>query len=426
MTTRHAIGCLWATWALAACGGGTAALDGGADAVENDAAEVAPDLGPPKTTIRVHYPAGEHTMSLRGGGAPLDWSQGVAMTPAPGSMWIWTSDALAGEVEFKPLLDDTTWARGANYHVQPGRTIDVYPHFLRTQGEIMRLFTSFPATPIEGGVAQRDVWVYLPAVYLENERAQLPVLYMHDGQNLFAAVSGAFGCTWEVDTTLDAAGEHGWCADGRECTGDGDCGTDERCRGLPDVIVIAPETTNERLFEYTPTVDASLPQCATDRGCGGGELYLTMLIDQLKPAVDDLLRTRPERRSTGLMGSSLGGLISAWGGIHHPEVFGLVGALSPSTWWDSRMILDEVAGMAAAPLRALRVYVDSGDSGPEGADDGKADTDLLAAAYLSVGYAEGVDFHHIVQQGGEHSECWWRLRFPWALAFLFAAPTVSP
>jgi pullulanase len=113
------------------------------------------------------------------------------------------------------------------------------------------------------------------------------------------------------------------------------------------------------------------------------------------------------------MGSSLGGLISSYAGRKRPEVFGHVGAMSPSTWWDNLYIVGQVNSTPAAPARPLKVYVDVGTS-----SDGQADTVQLAGAYRGVGYVDGTSFKYVVQQGASHNETYWRQRLPDALRFL--------
>jgi predicted alpha/beta superfamily hydrolase len=149
-----------------------------------------------------------------------------------------------------------------------------------------------------------------------------------------------------------------------------------------------------------------------------------MLTEEIKPVVDNMLRTRPERAHTGLAGSSLGGLISAYGGVRNSDVFGLIGVFSPSTFWDDRVILTEVASIPTRPQRGLRVYVDSGDSGPS--NDDVEDTRVLGQSYRDVGYVEGNDFHFLVALGHEHNEYYWSLRLPGALAFLLGPREQSP
>jgi predicted alpha/beta superfamily hydrolase len=115
------------------------------------------------------------------------------------------------------------------------------------------------------------------------------------------------------------------------------------------------------------------------------------------------------------VGSSLGGLRSAYAGTPQADAFGLIGAFSPSTWWDSTVLLTKVAQSPASP-RPLRVYVDSGDSGPS--SDDKDNTARLAQAYRVLGYAEPTTLKYVVQPGATHSEVYWAQRLPAALSFL--------
>jgi pullulanase len=125
-----------------------------------------------------------------------------------------------------------------------------------------------------------------------------------------------------------------------------------------------------------------------------------------------MLRTQPGSQTTGIVGSSLGGLLAAYAGVTHPDTFGLVGAMSPSTWWNSNWILGDVGTMTTP--RPARVYVDCGQP-----DDDYVDTTQLVAAYLGRGYVEGADFQHVYQLNAQHNEVYWAERLPGALAFLF-------
>jgi predicted alpha/beta superfamily hydrolase len=147
---------------------------------------------------------------------------------------------------------------------------------------------------------------------------------------------------------------------------------------------------------------------------GRAAQYLTLLVDELMPEVNRSFRTLTGPAHTALVGSSLGGLVSLWIGLRRADVFGAVGAMSPSTWWDGRMILREVP--AARGARMLRVWVDSGDSGPS--RDGVDDTRRLADALRAAGYRDGESLRHVVQPGAAHNEAAWRSRLPEALRFL--------
>jgi predicted alpha/beta superfamily hydrolase len=342
-----------------------------------------------KTTIRIHYP-GQRSLALRGDGAGLSWSVGVPLTAGADDTYTFTVDALAQPLQFKPLIADTTWSRGPNYRVSPGATVDIYPHFVTVNGTVTKLIATFHSTALNN---DRAIWAYLPPSYADNTRARFPVLYMHDGQNLFDPALAFGGNPWKVDKTLDAAAEDG---------------------SIEEMIVIGVENTAQRIYEYTPTTDPTTP------GGGGGDLYLKLLIDELKPQVDSMLRTIPDRAHTGILGSSLGGLINAYAGVKRPDVYGIVGAMSPSTWWNNDVIIGDVRSMPSM-MRPARVYVDSGDSGPS--SDDLSDTNMLAATYVNIGYASGVDFLHVVQAGGQHNEVYWAQRLPGALQFLFGPRT---
>jgi len=112
-----------------------------------------------------------------------------------------------------------------------------------------------------------------------------------------------------------------------------------------------------------------------------------------------------------MAGSSLGGLVTAYAGLKRPDVYGRIAELSPSSWWDSDVIVGDVKGTSPAPARPLVVYVDSG----QGTVDDESDTDELAAAYLGVGYVDGTNFRHVIQPGADHSETYWAERFPGAM-----------
>lgn len=372
------------------------------------------------TTLVVHYPAGGHALTIRGSAGALSWTQGEPLSGS-GDTFTLTVSGASGPFEWKPLLDDATWARGPNYRAAPGETVEVWPHFSTVAGQVVTLIPSFHSNVLNN---DRAIYAYLPPSYDENPGATYPVVYMHDGQNLWAALPQlAFGATWNVDTAFDDAAEHGACsANGLVgwgaqplggtpslCTGDADCASGA-CRTFPEAIVIGIANTSDRIYEYTPTTDPGTP------GGGGADLYLQMVTQELKPTIEGMLRTRADVASTSMAGSSLGGLVTAYAGLKYPGVFGQLGELSPSTWWNSDVIVGDVQGTPASP-RPRIVYIDSG----EGSADDQADTDQLAAAYLGLGYVDGQNFRHVVQPNAQHSEVYWAQRFPGAMQLLLGA-----
>jgi predicted alpha/beta superfamily hydrolase len=355
----------------------------GADPLMLPAAPMSGDI-----VLRVHYPsgAGFSKVAVRGSLSPLSWDLGQAMRRVDTTTYQVTIRGLTSTLEWKPLLDDSVWSRGANYYAQPGQTVDIYPHFRTAAGHYERHYTSFYSTILGNS---RGVWVYFPPSYNENTLARYPVVYMHDGQNLFDPRYAFGGNTWKVADTLDGgidALDPSW--------------------HLPEVLVVGPENTPDRIAEYTPVPDPSY-------GGGSGDKYLRFLIEELKPVIDRDFRTVPDGAVTTLAGSSLGGLITAYAGITHADVFSRIGVISPSTWWDNRYIIGAVTSSTQRP--AL-VYVDSGDSGPDNDDVGN--THDLAQAYRNIGYRDGATLSYVVQAGGQHSEIYWAQRLPGALRFL--------
>ena len=365
-------------------------------------------------TVFVHYPANGHFITVRGSGGSVNWTQGTT-TASTGDTFALTLE-LTGPIEWKPLLDDTTYAIGPNYHVTAGQILDIWPHFITTQGQVSTLLPGFSST-ILGNT--RPIYAYVPPSYYENTDATYPVVYMHDGQNLWAALPDiAFGATWNVDTAFDAASNTGTCSVGSvvgwgaqplggtptTCISDSDC-TSGQCRTFPEAIVIGVANDANRIYEYTPTTDPSTP------GGGGADLYLQMLVQELKPTIDGMLRTRTDVASTAMAGSSLGGLVTAYAGVTYPEVYGMVAELSPTTFWNNDVIVSDVQATPPAPARPLVVYVDSGS----GSGDDEEDTDELASAYISIGYVDDVNFRHVIQPGGQHNETYWAERFPGAM-----------
>jgi predicted alpha/beta superfamily hydrolase len=240
----------------------------------------------------------------------------------------------------------------------------------------------------------RDVVVWLPPCYDEGDR-RYPVLYMHDGQNLFEPET-AFkkGETWRIGETaaeLIAAGTIG-----------------------PMIIAGIYNTGDERADEYTPTRDAKL-------GGGRADDYGRLIVEELKPLIDRTYRTRPDRESTAMAGSSLGGLVTLYLGFKHPAVFSRIAALSPSVWWDKRAVLKTIRQARSKP--PLRIWTDMGTAeGKRGLDDAR----LLKAALIGLGFREDVDLHYAEYEGATHSERSWSERVAPMLSWLFAKSGSDP
>ena len=227
----------------------------------------------------------------------------------------------------------------------------------------------------------RDVQVYLPPSYANSGR-HYPVVYMHDGQNLFD-VSTSFAGEWRVDETFERIGRE----------------------GVEAIVVAIPNMGPQRLEEYSPFHDPR-------RGGGRGDAYLDFIVRTLKPAVDARFRTRAERTHTGIIGSSMGGLISLYGFFRHPEVFGFAGSMSPSLWFADRAIFRDVASRQGW---AGKVYLDIGTG------EGRAqirNTRLMARLLRQTAARPRLSVMYVEDKGAHHNESAWSGRFERAVRFL--------
>jgi predicted alpha/beta superfamily hydrolase len=227
---------------------------------------------------------------------------------------------------------------------------------------------------------ERDIFVYLPPSYHTSAR-RYPVVYMQDGQNLFDTVL-SFGDDWRVDETMERLSPV----------------------GVEAIVVGVPHMGVQRCNEYSPF----------DDGCG--DAYLAFLTDTLKPLVDGALRTLPGREHTGVLGSSMGGLISLYAALRRPDVFGFVGVMSPSLWYARRGIFEVAHIVPPAPLR---IYLDVGT-----AERGAmvSDARLMRQLLQRKGYRLGESLTYVEAEGAPHSEAAWGERLPDALRFLLPPP----
>jgi predicted alpha/beta superfamily hydrolase len=250
-------------------------------------------------------------------------------------------------------------------------------------------------------VAPRNVDVWLPPSYGKDPAQRYPVLYMHDGQNLFDPATSYGNVDWAVDEAM----------------------TDLIARGaVREAIVVGIWNTPARREEYMPQravrgkVHFNVPgaddlkpeDIISDR-------YLAFLVEELKPFIDATYRTLPDRADTSVMGSSMGGLISQYAMSRHPGVFGGAGCVS--THWPAGdgITLDDFAAHLPDPA-THRYWFDYGtqtlDAEYEPYQE-RADEILREA-----GYVEGQNWITRKFEGAEHSEKAWRLRVDQPLVFL--------
>jgi predicted alpha/beta superfamily hydrolase len=430
---------------------------------------------------------GSALVGLRGDRAPLSWSSTNVATDDDGDgiYSLTLPISISGDsvtLQYKIKVDgidnpDDGWQEGDNHRVTayPGRQVRVTvswtdhavsPSTITGNVEIIRDFAF-------ADLASRDIYVYLPPGYDDSDR-RYPVLYMHDGRNVFDAA--AIGDEWRVDEWAEAL------------ISDGE---------IEPLIIVGVASTADRMDEYTPTRqiweknlartgpptgsgplrhltgefsmapgetvrvtdsgdtllvqipgsdswDRAIPtsdtsfylpranitvQAERTHGApvprviatkppqgGSGDLYGEALVRQLKPYIDDRFRTRPGREWTGLGGSSLGGLITLHLGlVRYPEIFGRLLVASPSVWWDDRWIL---GALRDAPVSSRQpMWVDVGSAEPEGTvTNARALKDVL----VERGWGDPL-LRYVEARGAVHNEGAWAERVPDMLRYLYPA-----
>ena len=234
----------------------------------------------------------------------------------------------------------------------------------------------------------RRIRVLLPLDY-EETAIDYPVLYMHDGQNLFSDQE-SFAGEWEIDEAMLAFEEDGY-------------------NGA--IIVAIDNGGSFRIDEYTPYPHP-------EYGGGDGDAYVEFIVNSLKPAIDSEYRTLPERESTGIMGSSLGGLISFYAGMKHQDIFSKVGVFSPSFWFNDSIydLAEEMSKQADMKFYFLAGGQESGSL--------ESNVESMITVLESEGFQEEeISFQFV--SNGQHSEWFWAQEYPDAFDWLYLSNPLS-
>jgi predicted alpha/beta superfamily hydrolase len=267
--------------------------------------------------------------------------------------------------------------------------------------------TTMPAQPTKPSTAQPNVHVlealampgldrtrtirlYLPPGY-ETSRERYPVLYMHDGQNLFDAATSYAG-EWGVDETLNELA---------------------RTEGLKLIVVGIDNGEKLRVNELNPWDNARF-------GKGEGAQYMHFIVDVVKPYIDTHYRTKPDRANTAIMGSSMGGLISHYAIATYPKVFSKAGIFSPA-YWLAPAIFDDPAERKFP--RDAKLYFYAGGKEGEKTMPGMSEMERDMNRMVATLRAAGIPARNLaveVNPEAQHNEAAWRAEFPKAVNWLFA------
>lgn len=231
---------------------------------------------------------------------------------------------------------------------------------------------------------ERDVIVWLPPTYNSSYK-RYPVLYVHDGQNLFNPQTAFIGVDWRIDETVTALIQK---------------------KKIREVIVIGIYNTKDRLEEYNMFTRK-------------GKQYSDFIIKELKPFIDDNYRTIKNSENTMVMGSSLGGLISFQLLWYKNNIFGSAACLSSSFWVDNKRMLTEVK-RESKPKHPVKIYLDCGSEEKELIEDNKE----MMKKLKQIGYAESVDIMTHIEEYGRHTESDWAKRLNIPLEFILRKSNV--
>lgn len=232
--------------------------------------------------------------------------------------------------------------------------------------------------------------VYTPPGYTETK--QYPVIYAHDGQNLFYDETSAYG-SWGLLPILDKLINEGT---------------------IEPVIMVGVYNNSDRMIEYAPS--------------DGGDIYLNYIVDSVKPYIDSHYSTKPDRDNTAIFGSSMGGLISLYAGMKYNDTFSKAGVVSPSIWYDGNWIIKYINEMETLPVDT-KLWIDAGTGEQEAYDDRLCDmaqnARSLSELLMFKGYNPVDDFLYYEVPNAAHNEAAWNARAHMMLTYLFGTQPIT-
>jgi predicted alpha/beta superfamily hydrolase len=230
-------------------------------------------------------------------------------------------------------------------------------------------------------IKPRDVIVWLPPFYFLDTEKRYPVLYMHDGQNLFDPRTSAFKIDWQLDETADSL---------------------IRKKLIKEMIIVGIYNTPDRRSEYSEN--------------DTGYAYMKFIVDSLKPFIDKNYRTLPDGENTATGGSSMGGLISFMLTWEHPEKFSKAICMSPAFKYKRFDFVDNVS-LYTGSKKPIKFYIDNGENETDSTIQPGVNEMLLTLK--EKGFNEYDDIYWFKDENALHSETAWAKRVWRALIFMF-------
>ncbi len=230
------------------------------------------------------------------------------------------------------------------------------------------------------GIIPRDIIVWLPPDYYKKPNKKFPVLYMHDGQNLFDPATSSFGIDWQADEIADSLIKQG---------------------KMKSIIIVGIYSTQNRTAEYTPGDTA--------------KLYMDFAVNQLKPFIDSTYRTLPNRENCYTGGSSAGGLISFMLHWEYNDVFSAAICFSPAfkiAWLDYVSVVNNTTSH-----KNIKAYITNGGLGVD--EKLQSGIDEMINALKNKNYVLNKDYYVNIFPNDNHSEEFWAKRLPNCFLTLF-------
>ena len=273
------------------------------------------------------------------------------------------------------------------FQAQDGNVFSYQPPPAVSVPQIITNFVNSSVTNIPG----RNVHVYLPRGYTQNTTRRYPVVYFHDGQNVFDSSTAFGGVEWQADETA----------------------TREISQGrMREAILVGIDNTSARIQEYQP------PNDSFQGTQGRADAYAGFVINNVRPYIDNTFRTLPDAKNTVTIGSSMGGLVSLYLGREF-STFGKIGVLSPAFWISPNYITQVNNGTK----KTLRVYLDMGTNEGQGVFD---DCLSMYDTHLAQNHAVNSDLEFVAGCGQQHNEAAWSARLPTVLKYLLPAREDPP
>ncbi|MBN8706377.1 MAG: histidine kinase [Bacteroidetes bacterium] len=352
-------------------------------------------------TVKVIVPAGTPDSSevyITGNREQLGfWNPSkVKMVKESDSIWVFTGSFKSGDtLEFKITRGNWNSQAMETAGIMPGNTRIILDSdkkvvirfqtwsdiWFASHSGIVGEVNYYRGLKGEGLNFPKDVIVWLPSSYKENKTKRYPVLYMHDGQNVFDPATSFNGTEWRIDEVADSLAKAGI---------------------IEEIIVVALSNSADRTAEYS---DTEL-----------GKAYLNFVTDKIKPMIDSTYRTLKGPESTAVMGSSMGGLSSFLFVWWRPDVFGMAGCLSSAFLIEDYKIIKEVDTFEGE-RKNFRVYMDDGTEGLE--NQLRPGYDQMLNLLKTKGYQDSTEVMGYIDEGAEHTERAWSRRVWRPLEFMF-------